>query len=128
MCKPVLWRTLETNSTECEKGFAGDESLSHRAQESHWDRTDTRMRGSREARYASCPTPRYTGTVALLFQDGWRWQWRWQWPEGSVAGVERLRGCWALWRRDYTCQTIGAKGSQLEDRPAGMGDAEERES
>lgn len=69
--------------------------MSHRAQESHWDRTDTRMRGSRETRYASCPIPRYTGTVALLFQDGWRW------PERSMGGVERLRCCWALWRRDY---------------------------
>lgn len=50
-------KQTHTHRTECEKGFAGNEGLSHRAQEIHGDRTDT-MRGIAEARYTSCPTPR----------------------------------------------------------------------
>lgn len=109
-----------THWAECEKGFAGEEGLSHRAQEIHWDRTDTIMRGSREGAERS-PAPHLDalGRRLCLFQD---WDgaqggggWKGPWGLGGCCDAAGLFGAGMMLDRLLELR------SSHRDTPAGMG-------
>lgn len=94
--------------------------MSHRAQEIHWDRTDTIMRGSREGAERS-PAPHLDalGRRLCLFQD---WDgaqggggWKGPWGLGGCCDAAGLFGAGMMLDRLLELR------SSHRDTPAGMG-------